>query len=134
MSSYIIFSNDYRKQHASEIKSLSFQEQSAFLAEKWKELSESAKEPFKVQQAELREAYNEKVKAYKATLPKRPVTPYIRFALSIRESLEASNPDASFIDIARLSGQKWKSLTDAEKKPYFDAWNAEKEALKAKSI
>lgn len=100
------------------------------MSKKWRELSEYAKEPFKIQHAKEKEAYDEKVQAYNDAHPKKPKTSFIRYFLSIRETLKEENPEAKFTDLPGLAAKKWKALSDAEKKPFVDAFNAERNASK----
>ncbi|XP_064614519.1 PMS1 protein homolog 1-like [Liolophura sinensis] len=49
---------------------------------------------------------------------KRPQTAFIHFSKEIRPTVVQENPGASFEDIARLIGQKWKNLTETDKQKY----------------
>ncbi|KAJ8654232.1 hypothetical protein O0I10_010054 [Lichtheimia ornata] len=59
--------------------------------------------------------------------PKRGRSAYMFFSQEQRSTIKEENPDASFGDIGRLLGQKWKGLTDEEKKPYNDKAAADKQ-------
>lgn len=50
--------------------------------------------------------------------PKKPMTAYFAFAQEVRPHLKAQYPDRGVTDIARVIGEKWRELTDAQKKPY----------------
>lgn len=52
--------------------------------------------------------------------PKRALSAYMFFANDQREVVRGENPTASFGQIGKLLGEKWKSLTESEKKPYED--------------
>ena len=47
---------------------------------------------------------------------KRAPTSYILFSTAKRDEIKAANLDASFAEIGALLGQKWKTLSDDEKK------------------
>ena len=48
--------------------------------------------------------------------PKRPLSAYMFFSQDWRERVKAENPDASFGEIGKLLGARWKELDDEEKK------------------
>ncbi|EJU00226.1 Non-histone chromosomal protein 6 [Dacryopinax primogenitus] len=50
--------------------------------------------------------------------PKRGLSAYLIFSNEWRDRVKAENPDASFGDVGRLLGAKWKELPDEEKKEY----------------
>ncbi|KAI8449560.1 high mobility group box domain-containing protein [Phakopsora pachyrhizi] len=63
--------------------------------------------------------------------PKRPLSAYMYFSQDWRERIKAENPEVSFGEIGRLLGQKWKSLSDEEKKPYEDMAGRDKKRHEA---
>lgn len=50
--------------------------------------------------------------------PKRPRTAYIIFLEHFRQSYHEKFPNASFNDCQKFAGKKWRSLSEAEKKPW----------------
>ncbi|KAI0270608.1 high mobility group box domain-containing protein [Gloeopeniophorella convolvens] len=52
--------------------------------------------------------------------PKRALSAYMFFSQDWRERIKAENPDASFGEVGKLLGAKWKELDDDEKKPYIE--------------
>ncbi|KAI7885605.1 hypothetical protein K492DRAFT_141417 [Lichtheimia hyalospora FSU 10163] len=52
--------------------------------------------------------------------PKRSLSAYMFFSQDKRASVKEENPDASFGQIGKILGQKWKEMSDEEKKPYND--------------
>ncbi|KAA1466807.1 hypothetical protein DENSPDRAFT_53847 [Dentipellis sp. KUC8613] len=52
--------------------------------------------------------------------PKRALSAYMFFSQDWRERIKAENPDASFGEVGKLLGAKWKELDDSEKKPYVE--------------
>merc|ERR1712065_102831 len=52
--------------------------------------------------------------------PKGPVTAFLLFNKEVRASVKEENPEATFAEIGKKIGEKWKSLTDSEKKPFQD--------------
>lgn len=59
--------------------------------------------------------------------PKRALSAYMFFVQDYRERVKSENPDASFGDVGRLLGAKWKEMSGPEKKPYEDKAQADKE-------
>ncbi|TFY65549.1 hypothetical protein EVG20_g5531, partial [Dentipellis fragilis] len=52
--------------------------------------------------------------------PKRALSAYMFFSQDWRERIKTENPDASFGEVGKLLGAKWKELDDSEKKPYVE--------------
>jgi len=59
--------------------------------------------------------------------PKRALSAYMFFSQDWRERVKAENPDASFGEIGKLLGTKWKELDEEEKKPYVEQAEQDKE-------
>ncbi|KAL0577611.1 Non-histone chromosomal protein 6 [Marasmius crinis-equi] len=59
--------------------------------------------------------------------PKRALSAYMFFSQDWRERIKAENPDASFGEVGKLLGAKWKELDDEEKKPYIEQAAKDKE-------
>ncbi|KAI8969286.1 high mobility group box domain-containing protein, partial [Mycotypha africana] len=58
--------------------------------------------------------------------PKRGLSAYMFFSQEKRAEVKADNPDASFGQIGKLLGEKWKSMSDEDKKPYVAKAEADK--------
>lgn len=53
--------------------------------------------------------------------PKRPPTAFFVFMEDFRKQLKEANPDAKAgKEVAKEGGEKWRSLSDEEKKPFID--------------
>ncbi|KAK7841509.1 high mobility group b protein 7 [Quercus suber] len=53
--------------------------------------------------------------------PKRPQTAFFLFMDDFRKTYKEENPDSKGgKEVAKEGGEKWKSMTDEEKKPYMD--------------
>eukprot|EP00049_Salpingoeca_infusionum_P002687 m.58900 g.58900 ORF g.58900 m.58900 type:complete len:215 (+) comp11734_c0_seq1:798-1442(+) len=50
--------------------------------------------------------------------PRGALTPYMCFSKHVRPSIQEAHPGAGVTDIAKIIGQKWRGLTDDEKKPF----------------
>ncbi|PKI63957.1 high mobility group B protein 7-like [Punica granatum] len=54
-------------------------------------------------------------------MPKRPPTAFFLFMDDFRKAYKEENPDSKGVkEVAKQGGEKWKSMTDEEKKPYLD--------------
>ncbi|KAJ7830502.1 high mobility group box domain-containing protein [Mycena olivaceomarginata] len=52
--------------------------------------------------------------------PKRALSAYMFFSSNWRERIKNENPDASFGEVGKLLGAKWKELDDEERKLYVE--------------
>ncbi|XVE68063.1 hypothetical protein DITRI_Ditri09bG0038900 [Diplodiscus trichospermus] len=50
--------------------------------------------------------------------PKRAMSGFMFFSQVERENLKKSNPGASFTEVSRILGEKWKKLSKEEREPY----------------
>ncbi|KAI9228261.1 MAG: non-histone chromosomal protein 6 [Piptocephalis tieghemiana] len=50
--------------------------------------------------------------------PKRPMSAYMFFANAQRDTVRAENPEATFGQIGKLLGERWRGMTPEDKKPY----------------
>merc|ERR1719228_1238553 len=62
--------------------------------------------------------------------PKKPLTAYLLFSGSVRSQSMADNPVMKITQIAKVIGQKWKALTDEERKKWTDLALKQKEEYK----
>ncbi|KAF5749841.1 high mobility group B protein 7-like [Tripterygium wilfordii] len=52
---------------------------------------------------------------------KRPPTAFFVFLSDFRKTYKEANPDSKLVkEVAKQGGEKWKSMSDEEKKPYLD--------------
>ncbi|ORZ08608.1 non-histone chromosomal protein 6 [Absidia repens] len=69
--------------------------------------------------------------------PKRGLSAYMFFSQANRNKVKEENPDATFGQLGKILGQKWKEMSDEEKKPYHHQAEKDKaryEAEKAKTV
>lgn len=57
---------------------------------------------------------------------KRPPSAYLLFSIAIRKQTKEENPDINSKALMKLIGEKWKSLSEDEKKPYTEQADIEK--------
>lgn len=62
--------------------------------------------------------------------PKKSPTAYFLFTAKVRAEVQAANPDLKITEIAKVLGQKWKGISEEERKQYQDEANKLKEQHK----
>ncbi|KAL1201150.1 High mobility group B protein 7 [Cardamine amara subsp. amara] len=68
----------------------------------------------------IRKAKDEKKSSSTSNKPKRPLTAFFVFMNDFRKTFKKENPYCNVKDVAKQGGEKWKSLTEEEKKVYLD--------------
>ncbi|KAG0790213.1 hypothetical protein G6F26_010039 [Rhizopus arrhizus] len=59
--------------------------------------------------------------------PKQPTSNYLFYCNSIRADVDKEFPSANFVEKSKIYGERWKKLSDVEKKPYNEMAQKEKE-------
>ncbi|KAL9184056.1 hypothetical protein ACHAXT_002142 [Thalassiosira profunda] len=60
-------------------------------------------------------------KAAKEDKPKKPLSGYMLFSKQERPKVKADMPDATFGEVGRELGARWRALSDAQKAKYKKA-------------
>ncbi|CAF9905511.1 MAG: High mobility group nhp1 [Gomphillus americanus] len=63
--------------------------------------------------------------------PKRGLSAYMFFANEQRENVREENPNISFGQVGKVLGERWKALSESERRPYEDKAKADKERYDA---
>ncbi|KAA8646267.1 hypothetical protein EYZ11_000624 [Aspergillus tanneri] len=58
--------------------------------------------------------------------PKRGLSAYMFFANDNREKVREENPGITFGQVGKMLGEKWKALSDSERRPYEEKAAADK--------
>ncbi|KAJ5674193.1 non-histone chromosomal protein 6 [Penicillium macrosclerotiorum] len=58
--------------------------------------------------------------------PKRGLSAYMFFANDTRDKVREENPGISFGQVGKMLGDKWKALSDTERKPFEEKAVADK--------
>ncbi|KAE9611616.1 putative chromatin remodeling & transcriptional activation HMG family [Lupinus albus] len=76
----------------------------------------------KSKEPDAKRAKTEKVKKVKdPNIPKRPATAFFLFLEDFRKAFKEANRDSKDVKrVGKEGGEKWRSMTDEEKKPYLD--------------
>jgi hypothetical protein len=78
-----------------------------------------------------KKASGKKRKADDPNYVRRAYTPFLCFSMVTRPLMRQDNPAASFADLAKMLGDRWKSLTPEEKQPHVAASELDAEKLRA---
>ncbi|CAM6119616.1 unnamed protein product [Calypogeia fissa] len=57
---------------------------------------------------------------------KRPQTPFLLWAKDQRVQIKKDHPEATFAEVSKILGEKWKTVPEEEKKAYVDRYDVEK--------
>jgi len=130
-SAYVYFSQHYRemlKKDGRPVPRIS--EFGKECAAKWNVMNEKEKEPFAAQAARDKARYAQEIEAIKpkrdANKPKRPGTAFMLFMGDFRKEMAGREPAGGVAAMAKLGGERWRNMTDSDKKPYVDKQNVEK--------
>jgi hypothetical protein len=103
--------------------------------EKWKAMSDEEKKPFQDASAKDRDRYVREMAVYKpardANKPKRPRTAFMLFMEVLRKEMAGKEPEGGVSALAKLGGERWKSMSDDDRRPYFDRHKEEKTRYEA---
>ncbi|RDH20099.1 high mobility group box [Aspergillus niger ATCC 13496] len=58
--------------------------------------------------------------------PKRGLSAYMFFANDNREKVREENPGISFGQVGKMLGERWKALSDTDRRPYEEKAAADK--------
>jgi len=137
-SAYMFFAKDARKRIREENPDASFGEIGKLVGEAWKKCSDEDKKKYQAMAQEDTARYKKEMSNYSApamsddsddggkkkkptkdpNAPKKPKTSYMHFNTAMRPLVAKENPDASFTDMAKLVGDKWKNVSPSEKAKY----------------
>ncbi|VDC02285.1 unnamed protein product [Peniophora sp. CBMAI 1063] len=74
----------------------------------------------KTRKAAAKKTDGKKTRAKKdKNAPKRGLSAYMFFSQDHREQVKKDHPDASFGELGKILGGKWKEMDDDDKKPYI---------------
>jgi len=138
----MFYVKDKRKEAGEKNAGMSFADLSREMSRVWKEMTEDDKKKYNKQTEEDKKRYEKEMASYTPpeassdssddekpkkkkqkkdpNAPKRPANPYMFYQSDVREQTKKEFPDLKMTDLAKKIGQKWKDLSDAEKKPYVD--------------
>lgn len=130
-SAYVYFSQHYREMLKKEGRPVPrISEFGKECAAKWNVMTEKEKEPFTQLANHDKARYAQEMTAIKpardANKPKRPGTAFMLFMVDFRKEMAGREPAGGVAAMAKLGGERWRQMSDADKKPYVDRQNIEK--------
>ncbi|SCU89473.1 LANO_0D05050g1_1 [Lachancea nothofagi CBS 11611] len=122
-SAYFLFSMAAREDLVRQYPDAKVPELSKLASAKWKEMTDEDKKPFHEKFKVNWEKYRIARKEYESHLPpKRPSGPFIQFTQEVRPKIISENPEKDLIEITKLIGEKWRSLSQPDKQSYTDTY------------
>ena len=122
-SAYFLFSMAVREELVRQYPDAKVPELSKLASAKWKEMTDEDKKPYHEKFKENWEKYRIARKEYESGLPpKRPSGPFIQFTQEVRPQIIRENPTKDLIEITKLIGEKWRSLSAVDKRSYTDTY------------
>jgi hypothetical protein len=133
-SAYAIFlkeNNDkYKKQHPDK----SHKELRSLMTKVWSEYTDKDKKPYEASYQKQKDTFIERVREIdpdyvvlfdKSQAPKVAPRPYTLFVTEQMKLIRSENPDIMNKSVMKLAGEKWRLLSDDEKKKYYMKCGAE---------
>jgi len=158
LTAYVFFCNEKRSDVKTNNPDATFGEIGKKLGQMWKEVTDSEKKKYKKMQEEDKKRYEKeksempegedggdeedrgkkKRKTAKSKKdpnePKKAKSAYMFFGDDERKKIKESDPNMQFGDVNKLIGERWKELSDEDKKPYQEKYAEAKSAAdKAKA-
>lgn len=122
-SAYFLFSMKIREELIQQHPDARVPELSKLTSLRWKDLNEEQKRPYYDEFKINWDKYILQREEYEKSLPpKRPSGPFIQFTQEIRPSVIKEHPDKNLIEITKIIGQRWKSLSPAQRAAYTDTY------------
>jgi len=144
MSAYFLYSNANRARIQRENPDAKFGDIAKLISEEFKTISDKERKKWEKKAAKDKERYLDEMSRYEPpdsetdsddsdagkkkkkkrkqvkdpNKPKRNMSAYFLFSCGNRADIKRENPDASFGDIAKLVSQKFKSLSEKERKKW----------------
>jgi len=133
LTSYMLFMSSQRSKIKEQNPDMSFADLSRQVASEFKKLTPDGKQKYEDMAKKDKERYNNEMKNYTPPsdeedekpknkkdpkAPKKGLTAYNFFCKEMREVVKKENPDASFGELSKLVGEKYKSLTEEEQKKW----------------
>jgi len=147
LTSYMLYMQAQRASVMAANPALKFGEVSKKISEDWKVLTEAQKKVYTDKAADDKKRFEAEMKNYKPPVwsddesenrpkkkakkdpdaPKRGQNAYMFFANELREKMKGDTAPMKAPDFAKFAGEKWRTMTADEKKPYDEKAAADKE-------
>lgn len=93
-------------------------------------MSDEDKAPFNETANRDRDRYKREMAIYKpardVNKPKRPTTAFMLFMADFRKEMAGKEPEGGVSALAKAGGERWRGMSDEDKRPYHELQNQEK--------
>jgi hypothetical protein len=133
-SSYSIFLQSKNEEYKNKHSELSPKELRGKMTQDWGKMTDKEKAPFEKIYQEKKSEFIEQVRDIdpemvsvfdKSQAQKPPPRPYTLFVTEQMKEIRKENSKISNTDVMRLAGEKWRSMSETEKKVYYEKCGAE---------
>lgn len=133
-SAYAIFLKENNDKYKKQNPDKSHKELRSLMTKVWSEYTDKDKKPYEASYQKQKDAFIESVREIdpeyvvlfdKSQAPKVAPRPYTLFVTEQMKIIRSENPDIMNKSVMKLAGEKWRSLSDDEKKKYYLKCGAE---------
>jgi hypothetical protein len=127
-SAYAIFLKENNDKYKKQNPDKSHKELRSLMTKVWSEYTDKDKKPYEASYQKQKDAFIERVREIdpeyvvlfdKSLAPKVAPRPYTMFVTEQMKFIRSENPDIMNKSVMKLAGEKWRSLSDDEKKKYY---------------
>jgi len=127
-SAYAIFLKENNDKYKKEHPDKSHKELRSLMTTVWSEYTDKDKKPYEASYQKQKDAFIESVREIdpeyvvlfdKSQAPKVAPRPYTLFVTEQMKIIRSENPDIMNKSVMKLAGEKWRSISDDEKKKYY---------------
>lgn len=142
-SAYAIFLKENNDKYKKENPDKSHKELRSLMTKVWSEFSDKDKKPYEASYIKQKETFIERVREIdpeyvalfdKSLAPKVAPRPYTLFVTEQMKIIRSENPDILNKSVMKLAGEKWRSLSDSDKKKYYTKCGAEMPVAKSDTV
>ncbi len=142
-SAYSIFLNEKKKEYETKNPGESSKVIRELMTKDWTGMSDKKKEVFENIYHKLKQEFIDKVKEIdpsyivyfdKSQAPKANPSPYNSFVSQQMKKIKEENSELNSTEIMRMAAEKWKNLSENDKKALYEKAGVEYNAGKSKSI
>jgi len=129
ISAYAFYVKENIQTLAAENPDMKLSERMIKLAQNWNKLTDEEKQPYLDKSQQDKQRKNIETQAYQKSLPpKRPLTPFLLFSNEHRKKLQEENPGTKITELMKMLAERWKALSDEQKKNYEQQAEKNKQA------
>jgi hypothetical protein len=133
-SAYSIFLKEKNAEYKKKNPDMSPKELRTFMTKEWGTMTDKAKKPFESSYQKQKDSFIESVRQIdpeyvglfdKSLAPKAAPRPYTMFVTEQMKVIRSENTDITNKAVMKLAGEKWRSMSESDKKKYYDKCGVE---------